>query len=174
VHVEVLREVTDEVLEAFRRLTPQLSSSADPPDREVLNLIVASPACTLLIARSGVGIAGTLTLVMFPIPTGFRAWIEDVIVDEAARGQGIGEILTNEALNLAQAAGARTVDLTSRPPLREGRLRAPQHQALPLHLRLQMTALHHPAPRHMSNKRQRPHRCRQDDTNAHTAAVGQG
>jgi ribosomal protein S18 acetylase RimI-like enzyme len=115
VHVEVLREVTDEVLEAFRRLTPQLSSSADPPDREALNLIVASPACTLLIARSGVAIAGTLTLVMFPIPTGFRAWIEDVIVDEAARGQGIGEILTNEALNLAQAAGARTVDLTSRP-----------------------------------------------------------
>jgi ribosomal protein S18 acetylase RimI-like enzyme len=115
VHVEVLREVTDEVLEAFRRLTPQLSSSADPPDREALSLIVASPACTLLIARSGAGIAGTLTLVMFPIPTGFRAWIEDVIVDEAARGQGIGEILTNEALNLAQAAGARTVDLTSRP-----------------------------------------------------------
>src|ERR1035437_918008 len=190
VHVEVLREVTDEVLEAFRRLTPQLSSSADPPDREVLNLIVASPASTLLIARSEDEIAGTLTLVMCPIPTGFRAWIEDVIVDEAARGQGIGEILTNEALNLAQAAGARTVDLTSRPsraarggrawgppggavgggarpPLREGRLRAPQHQALPLHLRLQMTALHHPAPPHMSNKRQGPHRGRQADTNAH-------
>ena len=115
VHVEVLREVTDEAVEAFRRLTPQLSSSADPPDRAALNLIVGSAACTLLIARSGDRIAGTLTLVMFPIPTGFRAWIEDVIVDEAARGQGIGEILTTEALNLAKDAGARTVDLTSRP-----------------------------------------------------------
>jgi ribosomal protein S18 acetylase RimI-like enzyme len=115
VHVAVLREVTDEVVEAFRRLTPQLSSSAPPPDREALDRIVGSPASTLLLARCGERIAGTLTLVMFPIPTGFRAWIEDVIVDEAARGQGIGEILTVEALNLARAAGARTVDLTSRP-----------------------------------------------------------
>jgi ribosomal protein S18 acetylase RimI-like enzyme len=115
VHVDVLREVNDEVVEAFQRLTPQLSSSAEPPDREALKLIVGSSACTLLIARSGDEIAGTLTLVMFPIPTGFRAWIEDVIVDQAARGQGIGEILTVEALNLAKAAGARTVDLTSRP-----------------------------------------------------------
>lgn len=115
VHVEVLREVTDEVVEAFRRLTPQLSSSADPPDREALTGIVGSPASTLLIARSEDEIAGTLTLVMFPIPTGLRAWIEDVIVDQAARGQGIGEILTTEALTLAKAAGAKTVDLTSRP-----------------------------------------------------------
>ena len=76
---------------------------------------MSSSASTLLIARSGDEIAGTLTLVMFPIPTGFRAWIEDVIVDQAARGQGIGETLTLEALNLAKAAGARTVDLTSRP-----------------------------------------------------------
>jgi ribosomal protein S18 acetylase RimI-like enzyme len=115
VHVAVLREVTDEVVEAFQRLTPQLSSSADPPDREALGRIVSSAASTVLIARSGDEIAGSLTLVMFPIPTGFRAWIEDVIVDQAARGQGIGETLTTEALNLARNAGARTVDLTSRP-----------------------------------------------------------
>jgi ribosomal protein S18 acetylase RimI-like enzyme len=60
-------------------------------------------------------ISGSLTLVMFPIPTGLRAWIEDVVVDQSARGQGIGEALSLEALRLAQAAGARTVDLTSRP-----------------------------------------------------------
>ena len=52
---------------------------------------------------------------MFPIPTGLRAWIEDVVVDDAARGQGIGAILTREALRLAREAGARTVDLTTRP-----------------------------------------------------------
>jgi ribosomal protein S18 acetylase RimI-like enzyme len=115
VRVAVLHEVTDEVVEAFQRLTPQLSARADPPDREALGRIVNSSASTLLVARSGDDIAGTLTLVMFPIPTGFRAWIEDVIVDQAARGQGIGEILTIEALNLARAAGAKTVDLTSRP-----------------------------------------------------------
>ena len=60
-------------------------------------------------------IAGLLTLVVFPIPTGLRAWIEDVVVDESARGQGVGAALTNEAIRIAGEQGARTVDLTSRP-----------------------------------------------------------
>jgi ribosomal protein S18 acetylase RimI-like enzyme len=115
VRVEELHEVTDEVLAAFGHLLPQLSRSAPPLDRAALDRIVGSAATRLLIARAGDKIAGTLSLVLFPIPTGVRAWIEDVIVDEAARGQGIGEALTREALRLAGAAGARTVDLTSRP-----------------------------------------------------------
>jgi len=68
----------------------------------------------VLLARADGRIVGTLSLVMFPIPTGLRAWIEDVVVDQAARGQGVGEALITEALRLAEAAGARTVDLTSR------------------------------------------------------------
>jgi len=115
VRVEVLDKVTDEAVEAFARLLPQLSSSAAPLDRAALEQVVGAPATTILVARSGDTISGTLSLVMFPIPTGVRAWIEDVIVDEAARGQGIGEALTVQALRLAEAAGARTVDLTSRP-----------------------------------------------------------
>jgi len=115
VRVEILQEVTDEVVAAFGRLLPQLSRSAPPLDRAALDRIVGSAATTLLIARASGQIAGTLSLVMFPIPTGVRAWIEDVIVDEAARGQGIGEALTVEALRIAGQAGARTVDLTSRP-----------------------------------------------------------
>ena len=115
VSVEVLQEVTDEVVEAFGVLLPQLSSSAPPADRAALDRVAGSDATTLLIARSDGKIAGTLSLVMFPIPTGLRAWIEDVIVDEAARGQGIGQVLTAEALRIAGEAGARTVDLTSRP-----------------------------------------------------------
>jgi ribosomal protein S18 acetylase RimI-like enzyme len=115
VTVEVLREVTDEVVEAFARLVPQLSKTSVPPDRAALDRIVSSPAITLLIARTDGKISGTLTLVMFPIPTGIRAWIEDVVVDEAARGQGIGEALSQEAIKIAEEAGARTVDLTSRP-----------------------------------------------------------
>jgi ribosomal protein S18 acetylase RimI-like enzyme len=115
VRVEVLQEVTDEVVAAFGQLLPQLSRSAPPLDRAGLDRIVGSAAATLLIARAGEKIVGTLSLVMFPVPTGLRAWIEDVIVDEAARGQGIGEALTVEALRIAEQAGARTVDLTSRP-----------------------------------------------------------
>ena len=115
VQVEVLDKVTSEVAEAFAGLLPQLSSSAAPLGPGGLEAIAGSPATTVLIARSAGAIAGTLTLVMFPLPTGLRAWIEDVVVDESARGQGIGEALTHEALRLARAAGARTVDLTSRP-----------------------------------------------------------
>ena len=99
----------------MRNLLPQLSASAGQLDQAAVQRIVSSEAITLLAARLDGRIVGLLTLAMFPIPTGFRAWIEDVIVDEAARGQGIGEALTKEALDLAEAAGARTVDLTSRP-----------------------------------------------------------
>jgi ribosomal protein S18 acetylase RimI-like enzyme len=115
VTVEVLHEVTDEVVEAFARLMPQLSTTAPAPDRAALAHMVGSPATTILVARAAGTIVGTLTLAMFQIPTGVRAWIEDVIVDESARGQGTGQELTLEALRIARAAGAKTVDLTSRP-----------------------------------------------------------
>jgi ribosomal protein S18 acetylase RimI-like enzyme len=115
VEVEILNGVTDEVVEAFGRLLPQLSSSAKPLDAAAIEAINSSPAVTILLARSDSKIAGMLTLAVFPIPTGLRAWIEDVVVDRAFRGQGAGEELTKAALRLAKAAGARTVDLTSRP-----------------------------------------------------------
>ena len=113
--VEVIEDVTDDNLAAVNRLIPQLSRSAPPLTAEALKKIVSWDGNRLLIAYSGQQAAGMLTLVMFPIPTGLRAWIEDVVVDESARGQGIGAALTQEAIRLAQAVGARTVDLTSRP-----------------------------------------------------------
>lgn len=116
VKVEVLSQATSEAIEAFGRLLPQLSASAEPLDAAGLGAIVTAQANTVLVARDADNrIAGVLTLVMFPIPTALRARIEDVVVDEAARGQGIGEALTREALRLARQAGARNVDLTSRP-----------------------------------------------------------
>ena len=114
--VGIAADVTDELVEAFVRLTPQLSSSSPPPDRTQLAEIVASPATQLLIARDDEAtIVGSLTLVLFRIPTGVRAWIEDVVVDGAARGQGVGEALNRYAIDVAAERGARSVDLTSRP-----------------------------------------------------------
>ncbi len=115
VKVEVLDSSTDEAVEAFGRLLPQLSSSAKPLDAAALATIADSPAVTLLVARMDGKIIGTLSLAMFPIPTGLRAWIEDVVVDQAAGRQGAGTALVREALRIAEQAGARTVDLTSRP-----------------------------------------------------------
>ena len=115
VTVEEAVAVTDELVAAFARLVPQLSRSSPVPGELELAEIVASPATVLLVARDGEDIVGSLTLALFRIPTGMRAWIEDVVVDEAARGRGVGEALSREALRRANAAGARTVDLTSRP-----------------------------------------------------------
>lgn len=79
--------------------------------------MVASQASVVLVARDGANgpIVGSLTLALFRIPTGVRAWIEDVVVDSSMRGRGVGQALTAHALERARAAGARTVDLTSRP-----------------------------------------------------------
>jgi ribosomal protein S18 acetylase RimI-like enzyme len=112
--IEVVRSVSAELVASVASLLPQLSS-ASPPSAEELAAIVDSPATSLLVARDGDAILGTLTLAVFRIPTGVRAWIEDVVVDEAARGQGVGEALTLAAVERARGAGARSVELTSRP-----------------------------------------------------------
>ena len=113
--VEEVTEVTDELVEALAQLMVQLSRSAVLPTPQELQQMVDSDVIRLLVARNDQAIMGTLTLALFRIPTGVRAWIEDVVVDEAARGQGIGEALNRRALDLAKECGARTVDLTSRP-----------------------------------------------------------
>ena len=115
VETYIATEVTDELREAMDRLVPQLSKSNPPPTNEALQEIIDSDASTLFMCRDETGILGTLTLIVFRIPTGIRAWIEDVIVDEAARGKGVGRILNEAALDHAFAQGAITVDLTSRP-----------------------------------------------------------
>lgn len=116
VSVEEATAVNDELVEAFARLVPQLSSSSSPPGRAELDEMVGAPGTHVLLARDGAGtIVGSLTLVVFRIPTGMRAWIEDVVVDEAGRGQGVGGTLNRFALDLAREEGCRTVDLTSRP-----------------------------------------------------------
>ena len=113
--IEIAQEATPELVEAMVRLLPQLSSSAPAPTSAELDEIATSPATVLLVARLDGRIVGSLTLALFRIPTGMRAWIEDVVVDEAARGHGVGDALNRAALEIAAERGARTVDLTSRP-----------------------------------------------------------
>ena len=115
IEISICDEVNDAVVAAFAELVPQLSRSSSPPTAEELNKIVAHEASTILLASEGTTILGSMTLVLFPIPTGMRAWIEDVVVDESARGRGVGEALNRRALKIALNAGAQTVDLTSRP-----------------------------------------------------------
>jgi ribosomal protein S18 acetylase RimI-like enzyme len=115
IDIEVLRDVADADMPAINRLLGQLSRSAPPLDADAVRQIATWDGNSLLVARSAGRIVGMLTLVTFPTPTGLRAWIEDVVVDESTRGQGVGAALSREAVRLARAAGARTIDLTSRP-----------------------------------------------------------
>ena len=108
-------QMETEILEAFARLMPQLSTQSPPPSAEALEALIASPS-RLLLARDETGrIVGTATLGVFRIPSGVRCRIEDVIVEQGARGQGLGASLTRRAIDLAKEIGAPGVDLTSNP-----------------------------------------------------------
>lgn len=115
VQVAPASEASAELLAAFHRLIPQLSSSSVPMSANQLAEMIAAESTTVFVATRAQEIVGLLTLVVFRIPTGMRAWIEDVVVDESARGAGVGESLNRAALDEARRKGAKTVDLTSRP-----------------------------------------------------------
>jgi len=115
VKVEIATTLTPAIVDAVTRLMPQLSSSP-PPTVDELGAVVASPATDLFIALDDDGtIVGTATLATFRIPTGMRAWIEDVVTDDAARGKGVATAITTAMLDRARERGCVTVDLTSRP-----------------------------------------------------------
>ena len=114
INIVEVTEVTDELANAFGRLLPQLSQKAKPISKADLETIVSSDNA-LLIATDGDAIVGSLTLVLYKIPTGLKAHIEDVVVDNSCRGKGIGESLIRYAIDKAQQIGAASVDLTSNP-----------------------------------------------------------
>ncbi len=117
VNIEIAAAATPGLVAAFAQLLPQLSRSSPAPTFADVQEMVESPATDVLVAVDAAdgSVLGSLVLVVFRIPTGVRAWIEDVVVDAAARGRGVGEALNQFALELAREKGAKTVDLTSRP-----------------------------------------------------------
>jgi ribosomal protein S18 acetylase RimI-like enzyme len=112
--VERVTAATDELVAAFTQLLPQLTPGRAGPTLGELNALASAPGTNLLVARDGEAIVGTLTLLVYRIPSGLRGWIHDVVVDESARGRGAGAALVDEALRLAEAAGVASVHLTAR------------------------------------------------------------
>jgi ribosomal protein S18 acetylase RimI-like enzyme len=113
--IQAADSVDADIAAAVAALIPQLSSTSAAPSVAELQAIVANPATTLLLAKEDDQVVGMLTLATFPVPTGTRAWIEDVVVDDDARGAGVASALVKAALEEAERQGSRTVDLTSRP-----------------------------------------------------------
>jgi len=118
IEIEDIQKVTEEVIDAMNRLIPQLSSAHPSPSILDLEKIVSSPCTALLVARDinqNNKIVGSLALVLYRIPTGVRAWIEDVVVDQDERKKGIGQALNRFAMDYASKRGAHSINLTSRP-----------------------------------------------------------
>lgn len=117
VTVALATQADDKLVQAFARLLPQLSKSAPALSKADLDEIIRAPSNHIFVAtmEPDQRIVGTLTLVHFRIPTGVRAWIEDVVVDEQARGLKVGMALTHAAIVKSRELKARTLDLTSNP-----------------------------------------------------------
>ena len=113
--IEELTDFSTTNLDAINVLLPQLSPSAVALEESDLRNIVDSESTKLFLAIDEDGVFGMLSLVLFRIPTGRKAWVEDVVVDEKARGRGVGKLLTEHAIQVAREHGAHSVDLTSRP-----------------------------------------------------------
>ena len=107
--------ITEELVKGVANLLPQLSSNATAPSAEELENLLAKDNLHLLVAEIDGTIAGMLSLVIVDIPTGRKAWIEDVVVDSAFRGQNIGVELVEKAKEIAIETGAKKLYLTSNP-----------------------------------------------------------
>jgi ribosomal protein S18 acetylase RimI-like enzyme len=118
---QVTQEILHELLAAFERLIPQLTTEDPLPTRVDLEEMLANPWCSLFTARLPDGpIVGVLALITYRTPTGMRAVIENLVVDETARCRGIGEALTRAAMSRARDCGAQFIALTSHPTNLEG------------------------------------------------------
>jgi len=113
--IHEISSADEKTLRAVNELIPQLSQSASVMNEMQLRRLVESQATKLYFAQEGDLVLGMLSLVVFSIPTGTKAWVEDVVVAQVARGKGVGMALMNHALAVAKDAGAKSVDLTSRP-----------------------------------------------------------
>ena len=112
--IEHVTEASDGLVSTIRALLPQLTEARTPPTLEQLQDVVSNQ--TLLVARDDAGsVLGTLTFVLYRVSSGVKGRIEDVIVDESARGQGVGEALVREGMRLANEAGVLMLELTSMP-----------------------------------------------------------
>ena len=115
IHLEQAQQASEELLTAMQRLMAQLTA-APPPDKKELGEMLSSGATSLFLARGAdETIIGMAALTVFRVPSGLKAWIEDVVVDQGQRGKGIGEALTVACIDHARDLGVSSIHLTSNP-----------------------------------------------------------
>ncbi|MDQ2922719.1 MAG: GNAT family N-acetyltransferase [Candidatus Dormibacteraeota bacterium] len=113
VRIETVTEATPEVHAALAHLLPQLNSELPVPTPARLQALVADPAVTLLLARDGQDFVGTTTVIVYTTPFWIKARLDEVVVDAAARGKGVGAALVSAALDVGRQKGAQVAELQS-------------------------------------------------------------
>jgi len=120
VQIEAVAEATPALQQALARLLAQLNPTLPPPDLQRLQRLLADPDVTLLVARDDEKIVGTTTVIVYTTPFWIKARLDEVVVDEPARGKGVGEDLVKAALDVARERGAQIAELQSgRMPARQ-------------------------------------------------------
>lgn len=110
-----IEDLKPDCLEAINRLIAQLSTSSHTFTEAELNSLIASPQSHLYALEYDEKIIGMVTLCIYQCPTGRKAWIEDVVVDQNHRGKGYGKLMVRKAMEECQNRGNVTLMLTSRP-----------------------------------------------------------
>lgn len=105
----------DRVVKALKRMLPQLTGREENPTMGELEEILANEMTHMFVAVDGDEIVGSLTLALYRIPTSLKGIIEDVVVDESARGRGVASKLMQRAIDNARENGVSKIELTSRP-----------------------------------------------------------
>ena len=120
IRIQVVREATTDLQSALARLLPQLNPNLEVPDMKRLWRLIADPAVTLLLAVDGDDIVGTTTVIVYTTPFWIKARLDEVVVDDSARGKGVGEALVKAALDIGRERGAQVAELQSgRGPARQ-------------------------------------------------------
>ncbi len=113
VRIEKVTGATAEVHAALAHLLPQLNDRLPVPSMERIQALVADPAVTVLLAKDGEEVVGTTTVIVYTTPFWIKARLDEVVVDEAARGKGVGAALVSAALDVAREKGAQVAELQS-------------------------------------------------------------
>lgn len=111
---EVL-EVTEHSVATFQYLLDQLTSTPTVFTAAQLQAIIDSKESHLYFFYNETQLCGMITTGSYEAPTGRKTWIEDVVIDEKYRGNGLGKIMLSKVIDMVSREGKTTLMLTSNP-----------------------------------------------------------
>ena len=114
-HIIEINTYSPEYHEAMQRFLDQLTPEHMTLTEEMAKQLIASENSHLFFLMQDEQVAGMLTVGIYYSPTGGKAWIEDVVVDEAFRGQGLSKLLVAHAIQFVESKQIPLLMLTSNP-----------------------------------------------------------